>query len=40
VTDPQNDKTYTGKATLSGNTLKMSGCVLGVLCRSENWTRL
>lgn len=40
ITDPDNDKTYTGKATLSGNTLKMSGCVLGVLCRGENWSRL
>lgn len=41
VTDPENDKTYNGKATLSGNTLKMGGCVLGgLICRNENWTRL
>lgn len=40
VTDPENDKTYSGKASLSGNTLKLGGCVLGVLCRNENWQRL
>lgn len=41
ITDPDTDKTYTGKATLSGNTLKMKGCVLGgLLCKSQTWTRL
>jgi len=40
ITDPANDKTYSGKATLSGNSLKMSGCVLGgLICRSQNWKR-
>lgn len=41
ITDPANDKTYSGKASLSGNSLKMSGCVLGgLICRSQNWQRL
>lgn len=41
ITDPNNDKTYSGKASLSGNSLKMSGCVLGgLICRSQNWQRL
>jgi uncharacterized protein (DUF2147 family) len=41
LADPAAGKSYTGKATLSGNTLKVSGCVLGGLfCRSENWTKL
>ncbi|TDH35824.1 DUF2147 domain-containing protein [Pseudohoeflea suaedae] len=40
ITDPAKDKTYSGNATLSGNTLKMQGCVLKVLCRSENWSRI
>ena len=40
ITDPTKDKTYNGKATLSENGLKMSGCVLGGLfCRSQGWTR-
>lgn len=33
-------KTYTGKASVSGNTLSMSGCVLGgLICKSESLTR-
>ena len=33
-------KTYTGKATVTGNILKLSGCVLGgIICKSENLTR-
>lgn len=40
ITDPKNDKTYSGSATLAGNNLKMSGCVLGgLICRSQNWKR-
>ena len=41
ITDPANDKTYTGKATLGGNSLKMQGCVLGgLICRSQSWSRM
>jgi len=40
ITDPAKDKTYSGSASVSGNTLKMKGCVLGVLCRSENWAKM
>lgn len=41
ITDPNNDKTYTGKAGISGTKLKMSGCVMfGLLCRSEIWQRM
>jgi len=41
ITDPNTDKTYNGKGSISGNTLKMSGCVLGgLICRSQSWTRL
>lgn len=33
-------KTYKGKASVSGNTLRLSGCVLGgMICKSENLTR-
>ncbi|WP_371226427.1 DUF2147 domain-containing protein [Roseovarius sp. 2305UL8-3] len=35
---PDRDKTYNSKMALSGNSLKVSGCVLGI-CRSQNWTR-
>ncbi len=41
ITDPSNDKTYSGKATLSGTSLKMSGCVLGgLICKSQTWHKL
>ncbi|MBD0415867.1 DUF2147 domain-containing protein [Oryzicola mucosus] len=41
ITDPANDKTYNGKASLSGSTLKMSGCVLGgLICRGQNWKKI
>jgi len=41
ITDPDTDKTYSGKATLSGTSLKMSGCVLGgLICKSQTWHKL
>ena len=36
---PDTDKTYRSKMTLSGNALKVSGCV-GPICRGQTWTRL
>ncbi len=39
ITDPANDKTYSGNATLNGNRLAMQGCVAVVLCRTQNWQR-
>ncbi|WP_347269027.1 DUF2147 domain-containing protein [Paracoccus sp. (in: a-proteobacteria)] len=41
ITDPATDKTYSGKATLSGTTLNMKGCVLGgLICKSQAWHKL
>ncbi len=41
ITRPKNGKTYSGKAVLSGDALKVSGCVLGGLfCESQTWHRL
>lgn len=41
ITDPANDKTYSGKAALSGASLSMKGCVLGgLICKSQAWTKL
>ncbi|MCA1403359.1 DUF2147 domain-containing protein [Ensifer sp. IC3342] len=40
ITDPENDKTYSGSGAVNGNSLKMKGCVLKVLCKSQTWTRL
>lgn len=40
ITDPATDKTYSGSASISGSSMKMRGCVLGVLCRSQTWTKM
>ena len=41
ITDPANDKTYKGKASLAGSKLSLSGCVLGgLICRSQTWNKL
>jgi uncharacterized protein (DUF2147 family) len=41
ITDPAEDKTYKGKATLSGSSLNMKGCVLGgLICKGQTWTKL
>ncbi len=41
ITDPETDKTYSGKATISGRSMKMSGCVFGgLICKSQTWTKL
>lgn len=40
ITDPSNDKTYSGSGNISGSSLRLKGCVLNVLCKSQTWTRL
>jgi uncharacterized protein (DUF2147 family) len=38
---PDRDKTYKSKMSLSGDTLSVSGCVLGgVICRASDWSRV
>lgn len=32
-------KTYSGKAKVTGNSMKLEGCVAMVLCKGENWQR-
>lgn len=39
IWDPEKDKTYKSKMALSGNALKVSGCI-GPICRGQNWTRV
>jgi uncharacterized protein (DUF2147 family) len=36
---PDRDKTYNSKMELRGNTLGVSGCVIGI-CRESQWTRI
>ena len=38
---PDRDKTYKSNMQLSGNSLKVSGCVLGgIICRGQTWKRV
>lgn len=38
---PDRDKTYNSKMALSGDTLSVSGCVLGgMICRDSDWVRV
>lgn len=40
ITNPRNGKTYNGTAVVAGNSLKLSGCMLGgLLCESQTWTK-
>ncbi|MWB77571.1 DUF2147 domain-containing protein [Pseudooceanicola sp. 216_PA32_1] len=36
---PSNDKVYRSKMKMSGNSLKVSGCI-GPICLGQNWTRV
>lgn len=36
---PDDDKTYRSNMELSGNLLKVEGCI-AVFCRGQNWTRI
>ena len=39
--NPEDGQTYTGKMSLSGNTLTTQGCVMGgMICKSTTWTRV
>lgn len=39
--DYTSGKTYTGKLKANGDTLELSGCVLGgLICQSEKWSRV
>ena len=39
ITDPKADRTYAGKAEVSGASLKLTGCALKVFCKSQSWTK-
>lgn len=39
VYSPDRDKTYNSKLVLSGNSLSVSGCVLGICREGGTWTR-
>lgn len=41
VFQPSTGRTFLGRAELTGDRLKMSGCVLGgLICKSQTWARV
>lgn len=41
VLRPADGKTYNGKAEVSGDRMKLAGCVAGgLICKSQSWARL
>ncbi|HMQ57504.1 MAG TPA: DUF2147 domain-containing protein [Rhizobiaceae bacterium] len=40
VTDPDDDKTYSGSATVNGGSMKLKGCALKIFCKTQNWSKL
>ncbi len=39
VTDPSEDKTYSGSASVSGSSMKLTGCALKIFCKTQVWKR-
>jgi len=40
VTDPEDEKEYTGSATVGAKSMKLKGCALKIFCKTQNWKRL
>jgi len=40
ITDPADNRTYRGSASVSGSSMKLTGCALRVFCRTQNWRKL
>lgn len=39
VTDPRDNRTYSGRAIVEGDRLKLTGCALKILCKTQTWVR-
>ena len=39
VLDPKADKTYSGSATVTGSSLKLTGCALKIFCKTQTWSK-
>ena len=40
IITPKNNRSYAGTAEQSGTSMKVKGCALKVLCKTETWTKL
>ncbi|PHP68323.1 hypothetical protein CSC94_06655 [Zhengella mangrovi] len=39
ITDPADDKTYSGSAKVTGASMKLKGCALKIFCKTQTWTK-
>ncbi len=39
ITDPADDKTYSGSAKVKGASMSMTGCALVIFCKTQQWAR-
>lgn len=39
ITDPAADRTYSGRASVRGSSMELTGCALRVFCRTQTWTK-
>ena len=40
ITDPEDDKEYSGSAKVKGSSMKLKGCAFKVLCRTQTWRKI
>ena len=40
ITDPEDDREYSGSAKVKGATMKLKGCALKVFCQTQTWKKL
>lgn len=39
IYNPEDGKTYSASMTLQGSSLKVQGCALGIICKTQVWSR-
>ena len=40
ITDPSDDKEYSGSAKVNASSMKLKGCALKIFCKTQNWSKL
>ncbi|MEF2551728.1 DUF2147 domain-containing protein [Aurantimonas sp. A2-1-M11] len=40
VTDPRDDRTYSGRAVIQGDRLELTGCALKIFCKTQVWVKI
>ena len=40
ITDPEDDRVYSGSARVNGGAMRMRGCALKIFCKTQTWRRM